>query len=290
MTVTAEPDVHPPPLPEVQHFKPTIIEPPSGWSFHRLAELWQYREVIYYLTWRDIKIRYRQTAFGVAWAVAQPVLNMILFVIIFSRIAHLSSEGVPYSIFTFAALLPWTYFAYVLQQATTSIVSNPNMITKIYVPRLSLPLAATLGGLVDIFFAGVVLALLMLIEQVHPGRQIVALPLFLLLAIATAFGVGTWLSALNVQYRDVKFVLPFFIQLWLFASPVAYSAHLVKGKLAIIYALNPMASVIEGFRWSLLGIGSPDWSYLPSIAVTVLILITGLLYFQRVEQKFADII
>ncbi|MBV9279088.1 MAG: ABC transporter permease [Chloroflexi bacterium] len=290
MSLAAEPDVQVPATPEPPLYQPTVIEPSTGWSISRLAELWQYREVLYYLIWRDVKVRYRQTALGVAWVVAQPVLNMILFTILFGRVAHLPSDGVPYSIFTFAALLPWSYFASVMQQATLAIVNSPNMITKVYVPRLAFPVSATLGSLVDLAAAAAVLVVLMLVLGVHPGVQVVALPVFLLLVVATALGVGTWLAALNVQYRDVKYVVPFLSQVWLFASPVAYSAHLVKGKLALVYALNPMASVVEGFRWCLLGVGSPDWSYLPSVAVAFAILVSGVLYFQRVEQKFADVI
>lgn len=289
MTVTTGKEVQrhaiQPPSPAV-----TIIEPPSGLSLGRIAELWQYREVLYSLTLRDIKVRYRQTVVGVAWVLAQPVLNMILFSILFGRVAHLPSDGVPYPIFTFAALLPWTYFSSVMQQATLVIVNNPNMITKTYVPRLAFPLSATLGSLVDLLCAGVVFLVLMVVERVYPGIPILALPLFLLLLIVTALGVGIWFAALNVQYRDIKYVVPFLTQIWLFASPVAYSEHLVKGKLVLIYALNPMASVIEGFRWCLLGIGSPSWNYLPSIFVSLLILISGLIYFQRAEQKFADVI
>jgi lipopolysaccharide transport system permease protein len=268
-----------------------VIEPSRGWAALKLREIWRYRELVYFLTWRDIKVRYKQTALGAAWAIIQPLVNMVIFTLIFGRVAHLPSDGVPYPIFTFAALLPWTYFAYVMQMSGNSLVMNTNMVSKVYFPRLALPISAGLAGLLDLAIGFVVLIGMMLFYHVHPGIQILLLPLFLLLAVATALGVGVWLSALNVEYRDVKYALPLLIQVWLYASPVAYSASLITGKLAIIYALNPMAGVIEGFRWCLLPSSPPPGvALLPSVAIALLLLIGGLFYFRRMEQTFADVI
>jgi lipopolysaccharide transport system permease protein len=273
------------------HREQVVIEPTRGWAALKFREIWRYRELLYFLTWRDIKVRYKQTALGVAWAIIQPVVDMVVFTLIFGHVAHLPSEGVPYPIFTFAALLPWTYFAYVMQQSGNSLVYNANMVSKVYFPRLALPISTGLAGLLDFAIAFVVLIGMMLFYHIHPGIQVLLLPLFLLLAIAVALGVGIWLAALNVEYRDVKYVLPLLTQVWLYASPVAYSASLVKGKLAIIYALNPMAGVIQGFRWTVLGVGkAPGLSLVPSVAVTLLLLVGGLFYFRRMEQTFADVI
>jgi lipopolysaccharide transport system permease protein len=269
----------------------SLIQPARGWVGVDLRELWRYRELIYFLTWRDIKIRYKQTTLGAGWAIIQPIVNTIIFTVIFGRAAHFPSNGLPYPIFTFTALLPWTYFAYVLQQSGTSVITNANMLSKVYFPRLVLPLSAALAGLVDFGLALVVLIGMMLWYHVHPGIQILLLPAFLLLAMVTALGVGIWLAALSAEYRDVRYILPFLTQVWLYASPVAYAASLVTGKLAVVYALNPMAGVIEGFRWALLGVGGlPGRSLLISVAISALLLIGGVLYFSRMEQSFADII
>lgn len=269
----------------------TVMRPSTGRTRLNLGDLVRSRGLIYFLMWRDIKIRYKQTVLGAGWTVIQPVVTMIIFTVIFGRVAHLPSAGLPYPIFTFAALLPWTYFAYVLQQAGTSLVLNANMVSKSYFPRLVLPIAAGLAGLLDLAIAFLVLVVMMIFYHVHPGLAIVALPLFLAWAIATSMGVGIWLAALSAEYRDVKYVLPFLTQIWLYASPVAYSAGLIKGKIAIVYAFNPMAGVIEGFRWCLLGVNPHfGWNLLPSLGVTVILLMSALYYFRRMEQTFADII
>jgi lipopolysaccharide transport system permease protein len=268
-----------------------VIEAQSGWSRLNLADLWRYRELIYFMTWRDIKVRYKQTVLGAAWAIVQPVVNMIVFSVIFGRIAHLPSSGIPYPLFTFTALLPWTYFAYVLQQSGNSLVNNANMISKVYFPRLVLPLATLLAGLVDFVLALLVLVALMLWYHIYPGVDALFLPLFLLLTMVTALGAGTWFAALSVKYRDVKYVLPVVLQVWLYASPVAYSAGLVKGKFAVFYLLNPLAGVIDGFRWCLIGVGGPPrLGLVVAICVTAVLLSTGLLYFSQMEHEFADVI
>ena len=269
----------------------TVIRPSRGLVALNLRDLWRYRDLLYILAWRDVKVRYKQTALGAAWAVIQPVFNMIIFTIIFGHLAHLPSEGVPYALFTLTALLPWNYFAYVLTQSGESLVANGNMISKVYFPRLVLPVAAALAGLVDLAVAGVVLVGMMLFYHVHPGIDIVFLPLFVLFGIVAGLAVGLWLSALNVKYRDVRYTIPFLVQVGLYVSPVAYGAGLVKGPLAWVYALNPMAGVINGFRWTLLGVGpAPGLSLLPSVVTTLLLLVGGLVYFRRMEQTFADMV
>ncbi|MDQ2741573.1 MAG: ABC transporter permease [Chloroflexota bacterium] len=269
----------------------TVIEATPGWAALRLGDLWRYRELLYLLTWRDVKVRYKQAVLGSGWAIIQPVVTMIVFTLIFGRIAHLPSDGIPYPLFTFAALLPWTYFSYVLAQAGSSLVYNAGMLSKVYFPRLILPVSAALAGLVDLAISFLVLIVMMVYFGVHPHAGLLLLPLFLLFAAAAALSVGIWLAALNVRYRDVKYVIPFLTQIWLYASPVAYSARLVSGKLAFVYSLNPMAGVIEGFRWSLLGVGSVSILALaPSLVVTTVLLVSGLLYFRRSEQTFADVV
>jgi lipopolysaccharide transport system permease protein len=268
-----------------------VIEPTRGWSRLRLAELWRYRELIYFLTWRDIKVRYKQTVLGASWALIQPIATMVIFTLIFSRLAHIPSGGVPYPIFAFAALLPWTYFAYVLQQSGNSMLANASMISKVYFPRLALPLATAAAGLIDLGISLAALVVLMVLYRVHPDLRLIALPVFLALAVCTSLGAGLWLSALSVKYRDVKYVIPFLTQIWLFASPVAYGTDAVKGKLALVYAANPMVAVIDGFRWAIIGVGSgPTMKWAPSIVVTAVLLLSGLFYFRRMEQTFADVI
>jgi lipopolysaccharide transport system permease protein len=269
----------------------TVIQPTHGWASLHLAELWRYRELVFFLTWRDIRVRYKQTALGAAWAIVQPVVTMVIFTLVFGRVAHLPSAGVPYQVFTFAALLPWTYFSYVLQQSGNSLVANANMISKVYFPRLVLPLSTALAGLVDFSIALVVFGVMMAVYHVHVDLRVLTLPLFLLLAIVTSLGAGLWLSALSVKYRDVKYLLPFLTQVWLFGSPIAYSANLVQGKLSVLYALNPLVAVIAGFRWALLGSGSPlGWTVLPSAGMAIAVFMSGLFYFRRMEQTFADVI
>jgi homopolymeric O-antigen transport system permease protein len=272
-------------------FPTKLIAPARGWAPLNLRDLWKYRELLYFLTWRDIKVRYKQAALGVAWAVIQPILTMIIFSVIFGQLAKLPSDGIPYPVFSFVALLPWQLFAGSLQRAGTSLVGNSNLLTKVYFPSLIIPLSAVGAGLVDFAISFVVLLGLMLYYGIMPTWAIITLPLFVLLALLTAIAVGLWLSALNVQYRDVQQMIPFLIQAWMYASPVAYSAGLIpSGKWRIIYGLNPLAGVIHGFRWALLGTNPPDELMLVSIVVVVFLFVSGLYYFRRMEQTFADVV
>jgi len=268
-----------------------LISPPSRWWVVPFGELWDFRELLYFFVWRDIKVRYKQTAIGIAWAVLQPLLTMIVFSLFFGRLAHIPSGGLPYPVFYYSALLPWLYFATSLQNATNAIVENQRMVTKVYFPRLTLPLSSVLSGLVDFGVSFVMFIVMMIYYGIRPHAAIVWLPGFLLLAMLTAFGVGLWLSALNAIYRDVKYVVPFLVQFWMFASPVAYPSSLVPGKWRSLYGLNPMAGVIEGFRWSLAGSGQPPGHMLvfSSLAVVV-ILMGGLAYFQKMESTIADVV
>jgi lipopolysaccharide transport system permease protein len=268
-----------------------IIRPSKGWVSIRLDELWEYRELLYFLIWRDIKIRYKQTALGAAWAVIQPLFTMIVFSLFFGRLANVPSDGIPYPIFAYCALLPWTFFAGALDRAGNSLVGNSNLLTKVYFPRLVIPLSAVLAGMLDFGIAFVVLVGMMLYYGITPTRAVFTLPLFLLLALLTALSVGLWLSALNVQYRDVRYTIPFLTQFWLFASPVAYAASLVPDRWRVLYGLNPMTGVIEGFRWALLGKQSAPGAMLGiSVFVVLVMLLGGLLYFRRMERTFADIV
>ena len=267
------------------------IEPTKGWAPLRLKALWRYRELLYFLTWRDIKVRYKQTALGASWAVIQPLLTMVIFTVVFGHFARVPSDGVPYPIFSYCALLPWTFFAYAMGQSANSLVGNANLISKVYFPRLVIPIAASLAGLVDFAIAFVVLLGMMVFYHVIPTVAVVTLPLFLLLALAAALAVGIWLSALNVQYRDVRYTVPFLTQVWLYATPIAYPAGIIRGKWHLIFALNPMTGVVEGFRWAILGKGGLDGTSVAiSSAVTLVALISGLFYFRRMEQQFADVV
>jgi lipopolysaccharide transport system permease protein len=267
------------------------IRPATSWSSIGLKELWEYRELLYFLVWRDVKVRYKQTALGAAWAIIQPVMMMVVFSLFFGYLARVPSDGIPYPIFTFCALLPWQLFAHALTESSNSLVANERLITKVYFPRLVVPIAAVLGGMVDFAVAFVILLLMMLYYGIVPTWAMVALPGFILLAIMTALGVGLWLSALNVQYRDVRHTIGFLIQFWLFATPVAYSSSLVPARWRPLYGLNPMAGVVEGFRWALLGKSDPPGSLLAvSVTVVVLLLVGGLYYFRRMEQEFADVV
>ncbi|HVN53918.1 MAG TPA: ABC transporter permease [Anaerolineaceae bacterium] len=271
--------------------KATIYEPEND-TLPRinLFELWDYRELIYFLTLRDIQIRYKQTILGIAWAVLQPLLSMIIFSLVFGHLAKLPSDG-PYPVFAFAGLLPWQLFAGALSRAGSSLVTNRNLLTKVYFPRIVIPISATLAGLVDFAISFVFLIILMAIYGIHLTTAIMALPLLILLALLTALGVGLWISALNVQYRDFEHALPFMIQAWMYASPVVYSTSLIpKGIWQILYGLNPLAGVIQGFRWSLLGGEPPSGLFWVSVLVVFLIIISGLIYFRRMEDNFADII
>ena len=267
------------------------IAPLIHWWVLPVGELWDYRELLYFFVWRDIKIRYKQTAIGAAWAVLQPFLTMLIFSLFFGKLAHIPSEGLPYPIFYYSALLPWMYFAASLQNATSTIVENQRLITKVYFPRLHLPLSAVLSGLVDFGVSFLMLIAIMIYYGIRPTAAALWLPAFLVLAVATALGVGLWLSALNAIYRDVRYVVPFLVQFWMFASPVAYPASLVPEKWRWLYGLNPMAGVIEGFRWSLTGHGDPPGRLvLISAAVVLAVLLAGIAYFQKVETVVSDVV
>ena len=267
------------------------ISPARGWASLGLKELWEYRELIYFLTWRDIKVRYKQTALGAAWAIIQPLFMMLVFSLFFGRLARVPSDGVPYPVFTYCALIPWQLFAHSLTESSNSLVANERLITKVYFPRLIIPISAVLGGLVDFLIAFVVLLGMMAYYGIYPGSAIITLPFFVLLAVMTALGTGLWLSALNVQYRDVRYTITFLTQFWLFATPVAYPSSLVPERWRPLYGLNPMAGVVEGFRWALLGkTSSPGPLLAVSVAVVILILIGGLYYFRRMENSFADVV
>ena len=267
------------------------IEPPSAWPEIGLRELWEYRELLYFLTWRDIKVRYKQTVLGAAWAVIQPLFMMLVFSLFFGKLAGVPSDGIPYPVFTFCGLLPWQLFAHSLTQASNSLVGSQNLITKVYFPRLVVPISAVLGGVVDFAVAFVLLLGMLFFYAIVPGWQVLALPGLVLLAILTALAVGLWLSALNVQYRDVRYTITFLVQFWLFATPVAYPSSIVPEKWRLLYALNPMVGVVDGFRWALLGKPeTPGVPLLTSVIVVLLLLSGGLYYFRRLEQQFADIV
>jgi lipopolysaccharide transport system permease protein len=257
----------------------------------RLRELFDYRELLYFLVWRDVKVRYKQTALGASWAIIQPFFTMVVFSLFFGKLAKIPSDGVPYPIFSFAALVPWTFFATSLTNASNSLVGSSNLIKKVYFPRLAIPIATVLSGLIDFLVAFVMLVAMMIWYGVTPTARIFWLPLFLLLAVVTSLGVGLWLSAMNVRYRDVKYIVPFLTQFWLFATPVAYPSSLLGGKWRVVYALNPMVGVVEGFRWSLLGTKSNLGVVgIVSSFAAVLMLFTGAFYFRRMERTFADVV
>jgi lipopolysaccharide transport system permease protein len=267
------------------------IAPATGWFVLNLGELWEYRELLYFFVWRDIKVRYKQTAIGAAWAVLQPFLTMLVFSLFFGRLAHIPSQGLPYPIFYYSALLPWMYFASALQSSTATIVENQRLVTKVYFPRLALPLSSVLSGLVDFGISFLMFVAMIFYYRIHCTWAVLLLPAFLLLAVLTALGVGLWLSALNAIYRDVRYVVPFLVQFWMFASPVAYPSSLVPSKWRWLYGLNPMAGVIEGFRWSLAGSGAPPGRLiLVSSAMVLAILLSGVAYFQKMETTIADVV
>lgn len=268
-----------------------LIRPSQGWSALNLRDLWRYRELVFFLTWRDISVRYKQTVLGAAWAIIQPFFTMVVFSVFFGRLGKVPSDGIPYPLFAYCALLPWQLFAFSLTEASNSLVANERLITKVYFPRLAIPISATLAGLVDFAIAFVVLLGMLIFYDIRPTAAICFLPLFVLLAIVTALGVGLWLSALNVQYRDVRYTIPFLTQVWLFSTPVAYPSSLIPEPWRALYGLNPMAGVVEGFRWALLGTGNAPG---PLLAVSVLaaltVLVSGMFYFRRMERTFADIV
>lgn len=277
---------------EINHEPPvTIIEPKKGWIPIDFKELMHYRELLLFLTWRDIIIRYKQTALGVAWAIIQPVIAMIIFSVVFGKFGKLPSGGVPYPVFTFTALLPWNLFASALTRATTSVVGSANMVKKIYFPRMLIPVSSTLSPLVDFAISMVVLFGLMIYYRVSLSWGLLLLPLLVIITLFVALGVGFWLSAMNVKYRDVGHAIPFVVQAWMYASPVAYSLSLIPNKWQPLYALNPMVGVINGFRWAILGTGLlPRNTILLSLAVGLVILISGAFYFRRMEKTFSDVV
>jgi lipopolysaccharide transport system permease protein len=269
----------------------TRIAPPQAWLDLNLREVWDYRELLYFLVWRDLKVRYKQTAIGALWAILQPFLTMLVFSLFFGRLAHIPSNGLPHSIFYYSALLAWIYFAGALQHATNTMVENQRVITKVYFPRLLLPMAAVTSGLVDLGFGFIVFLVMAVYYRIVPDTAILLLPVFLLLAVLTALGVGLWLSALNALYRDVRYVVPFMIQFWMFASPVAYPSSMVPERWRWLYGLNPMAGVVEGFRWSLTGHGQPPTLLLAvSASMVLLMLAGGVIYFQKMEGTIADVV
>lgn len=278
-------------VPEHAQPQKVIIEPRRGWQALNLAELWRYRELLWFLAWRDVKLRYKQTVLGVSWAVIQPLFTMIVFSIFFGHLAGMPSDGLPYPVFVLCALLPWQLFAYALTQSSNSVVAEQRLITKVYFPRLIIPLASVLSGVMDFLIAFVLLIAFMVWYGVYPGWEIVTVPLLVILALATAVGVGLWLSALTVQYRDVRYTLPFLTQFWMFASPVAYPSTLVPKEWRVLYGLNPMAGIVEGFRWALLGTSEPPGLMLGVSVVTVLgLFVGGLFYYRRMEKEFADVV
>src|SRR5215208_2625745 len=272
--------------------KPLIrIQPTKGWTSLKLREVWDHRELTGIFVWRDIKVRYRQTVIGALWAIIQPFLTMVVFSVFFGKLAKIPSDDIPYPIFTYAALVPWTFFANSINQASNSLVNNAEMIKKIYFPRLTMPIASVLGGLVDFLLAFIILIFMMLYYGYVPTINIIWFPFFVLLAMMTALGVGLWLAATNVQFRDVRYMVPFIIQVWMFATPVVYPSSLLAEPWHTIYGLNPMVGVVEGFRWALLGTNAaPGPMIIISFVVALLILVTGIYYFRRVEKIFADVI
>ena len=276
------------PVPPEAHI---IIEPPRGWAALDLKELWNYRELLFFLAWRDIKLRYKQTALGAAWAILQPLLTMIVFSVVFGELAKLPSDGIPYPIFTYTALLPWQLFAFALANSSNSLISSQNLISKVYFPRLIIPLASTLAGVLDFAIAFLVLLGMMAYYHIAPTLAILYLPLFLLLALLSALAVGIWLSALSVEYRDVRYIVPFLTQLWMYATPIAYASSLIPEKWRLLYGLNPMTGVVDGFRWALLGMEIQNGSMIGVSAIVVLAMfISGLYYFRQMENNFADVI
>ena len=270
----------------------TIIEPSRGWVPIRLRELWEFREVLYFLVWRDIKVRYRQTLLGAAWAIIQPLMTMVVFTVFFGRLAKMPSDGVPYPIFAFAALVPWTFFANGVAQGAMSLVASGHLITKVYFPRLLVPTARVLGGMLDLLLSFTVLLAMMAWYGLTPrAAALFWLPALVLLTLVTAVGISLWLSALNVRYRDIQHLVPFLVQVWLFATPIAYPSSLLAEHWRPLYALNPMVGVVEGFRWALLGSGAAPGPMLLSSALAALVLlVTGTFFFRRIERTFADVI
>ncbi|MFQ5604265.1 MAG: ABC transporter permease [bacterium] len=281
----------PKPLIESAELPEIIIQPSKGWVSLKINELFEYRELFYFLVWRDIKVRYKQTVLGAAWAIIQPFFTMVVFSLFFGKFAKIPSDGVPYPIFAFAALVPWTFFANGLNMASNSLVASANMIKKVYFPRLIIPVSSVMAGVVDFVLAFLVLLLMMLYYGLMPTLNIICLPLLLVLAFVTSLGTALWLSAMNVQFRDVRYTLPFLTQFWLFATPIAYPSSLLHEPWRTLYGINPMAGVVEGFRWALLGTDTaPGAIIIVSSFVAVGLLLSGALYFRRMEKTFADVV
>lgn len=267
------------------------IEPSKGWVALQLKELWAYRELLYFLIWRDVKVRYKQTALGAAWAIIQPLCTMIVFSLFFGRLGKIPSDGIPYPIFSYAALVPWTFFAQGLGQASNSLVGSSNLIKKVYFPRLLVPIASVSSGIIDFSIAFIVLIGMMLYYGIHPTLNVIWLPFLLLLTLMTSLGVSLWLSALNVHFRDVRHVLPFLTQFWLFATPIAYPSSLLSEPWRTLYSINPMVGVVEGFRWALLGTDTaPGPMIIVSTLAALALLVSGLYYFRRLEKTFSDVV
>ena len=267
------------------------IEPSRSWASVKWKELWDYRELLYFFTVRDIKVRYKQTAVGAAWAIIQPLMSMLIFTLIFGRLAKMPSDGIPYPIFSFSGLVPWTFFATSLQGASLSVVGNARLLTKVYFPRLTIPVAPVLASTVDFSISFVVLLGLMAYYHVTPNHHVIWVPAFLLLALITALGVGLWLAAVNVLYRDVQYVIPFLIQFWMYATPIVYPSSKLPDWARPIYGLNPMAGVVEGFRWALMDVETgPGPLLIVSAFAAVALLVGGIFYFRRMERSFADVV
>jgi lipopolysaccharide transport system permease protein len=267
------------------------IEPSKGWVSLKLRELWEYRELLYFLIWRDVKVRYKQTVLGAAWAIIQPFFTMVIFSVFFGRLAKVPSDGIPYPIFSYTALVPWTFFAHGLNQASNSLVRHSGLIKKVYFPRLAMPIARLLAGAVDFVLAFIVLLGMMLYFGIVPTVNVLWLPSFLLLALVTALGVALWLSAMNVQFRDVGYTVPFITQFWMYATPIAYPSSLLSEPWRTLYGINPMAGVVEGFRWALLGADTaPGPIVIVSSLVALVLLVSGAFYFRRMEKTFADVV
>lgn len=270
----------------------TLIIEVGRTELHYWKDLWRYRELFYFLAWRDILVRYKQTVIGIAWALIRPFLTMIVFTIVFGKLAKLPSEGAPYPVMVFAAMLPWQFFSAAMAEASNSLIGNANLISKVYFPRLIIPVSAVITSFVDFLISGIILVGLMIWYQFIPGWRILTLPLFVIVAFAAAMGVGLWLTALNVKYRDFRYVIPFIVQFGLYISPVGFSSSIVPEKWRLLYSLNPMVGVIDGFRWAILG-GDVKifWpGFLLSLCLVVISLVTGVLYFRKTEKTFADVI
>jgi len=280
---------------EIDSAPTVVIQPSRGWAALQLRTVWEYRELLYFLVWRDIKVRYKQTALGVAWIILQPVVSMVIFSLLFGQLLDVPSGGVPYPIFAYAALLPWNYFAGALTRSSQSLVGSAHLITKVYFPRLIIPISGVVSGLVDFAIAFLVLIGLMVYYGVTPTLAVLLLPAFLLLAVLTALGFGLWLGALNVRFRDVNYLVPFLVQVWMYITPVIYGSTLIPERFRFLLALNPMTGVVEGFRWALLGAQlaeaqPPGAMLIVPIAISLLVLFSGALFFRRTERTFADII